>query len=73
MINRHKLVIKKENKIKSEIEYYYEYKFGNNDCAADVRKCNLYIYISIYLSETENRARHGFGKVYRNSLYKNKV
>ena len=26
--------------------------------------------ISIYLSERENRALHGLGKVYRNSLYK---
>ena len=26
---------------------------------------------AIYLSERENRARHGLGKVYRNSLYMN--
>ena len=62
-MNRHKLIIKKENMM-----LILRYKFGDHDSAASARKCYLSIQDIYLLNEGENRARHGTGKVYRNSL-----
>ena len=67
-MNRHKLIVKKENKIKKTMLIVC-YKFGNPDSAAAARQKML----SIYLSESENRVRHGLGKVYRNPLYSQRL
>ena len=48
-------------------------QFCNLDSAAATREyylSNLSIYLSIYLSERENREQHGLGKVYLNLLKK---